>query len=475
MKIISSFFRAHLILSSLFFSSLFISPTLHAVTTQETAQDPLLVIVLMVKNEEAVIVPTLEPFVQGGVDAFYIFDTGSTDQTVEVVTDYLQSCGVRFAVGQEPFIDFAASRNRGLDLAQEAFPNCAFMCMPDAEWYIQNAQDLVKFCKEHLNDSEPGYSIRIASTDLDFRTPRLMRRSAHLRFVGKVHEVLSDACLTQVPGHVMFELRPSRFGADKSRKRWERDVEILLQGYVENPFDTRNLFYLAQTYWCLGDHENAYKFYHIRAPMTGWDEEDFLSWYRLGRITEDLARMQKTPDLYIPFFSSLSSYFNTAAETMFDTISERSEIQDGKQVQEENIQDNATSEPQYNRVYSWNEALGYYIKAFTMRPCRAEPLVRIAWHYLNQDNHAMGYVFALRACQIPYPNDILMVEKELYEYERWEVLSRCAWYIGEYEVGFAAACKAKQARPDLTHIVRNARIFFDKLCEPNSNLNKLLS
>lgn len=413
------------------------------------ACDPLLVVVLMVKNEEDVIVPTLKPFVDGGVDAFYIFDTGSTDKTVEVVTEYLQGSGVRFVVGQEAFIDFAASRNRGLDLALEAFPRCAFMVMPDAEWYIQKAQNLLKFCKDNLNDTEPAYSIHIASEDLDFYTPRLIRTSMGSRFVGKVHEVLDHCARSKVPADVVFELRPSRYGAEKSRKRWERDAEILLRGYMANPFDTRNLFYLAQTHWCLGNLEAAYQFYKLRAPMTGWDEEDYLSWYRLGLITEELASEEESEDSQLSqatLFSEIAKSFN--AQDCGDEF-------EAKQAIESSLK------------RTWSEAMGYFLKAFTMRPTRAEPIIHIALHYLKQDNHAVGYIFALRAAQIPYPeNDILMVEKDLYDFFRWEVLSRCAWYVGEFESGFAAACKAKRVKPDLAHIQRNAQLFFDRLCEP---------
>ena len=50
--------------------------------------DPLIVIVLMVKDEghiereEPVIIETLKPYVDAGIDAYFIFDTGSTDNTI---------------------------------------------------------------------------------------------------------------------------------------------------------------------------------------------------------------------------------------------------------------------------------------------------------------------------------------------------------------------------------------------------------
>src|SRR5258707_10172559 len=90
----------------------------------EHIYDPLLVVVLMVKNEETVMRATLQPFVDGGVDSFFIFDTGSTDNTIEVTEQFFAEHGItQVYIAQEPFIDFATSRNRALDLAQEKFPN----------------------------------------------------------------------------------------------------------------------------------------------------------------------------------------------------------------------------------------------------------------------------------------------------------------------------------------------------------------
>ncbi len=406
--------RIFIFASLLFFSSIFSTTELE----KFQINDPLLVVVLMVKNEADAIVPTLKPFVDGGVDAFFIFDTGSTDRTIENAKEYLLASNVRFGIVQEPFVDFATSRNRGLDLAQEVFPNSVFMLMPDAEWYIKNVQGLLEFCKQEIDTSEPAYLIRIASMDIDFYTPRLIRTKGGLRFVGEVHEVLNHNTRSQAPRDVIFDLAPSKFGQEKSKKRWERDLECFMRKYSESPLDTRNLFYLAQTLWCLDDLERAYHFYQIRARLYGWDEEDFLSWYRLGRITEDLAMRQM-----------------------------RGEEFKGK--------------------YSWAEAMEYYLKAFTMRPCRAEPIIRIAQHYLDEDNHQLSFIFALRAAQIPYPEkDVLMVEKDLYEYQRFEILCRAAWYLNEFDLGFMAACKCKQRKPELTHVQRNAQLYFDKLTEP---------
>src|SRR6266851_1690628 len=75
-------------------------------------------VVIMLKNEAEVIIPTLQLFVQSGVDSFLIYDTGSTDRTQNIVQDYFTQNNLSHAyVIEEPFIGFATSRNRALDLA----------------------------------------------------------------------------------------------------------------------------------------------------------------------------------------------------------------------------------------------------------------------------------------------------------------------------------------------------------------------
>ena len=81
----------------------------------------------MVKNEADVIVPTLKPFVDAGLTSFLVYDTGSTDGTQQVVREYFNDHDLKHAyIIEEPFIDFATSRNRALDLAEQIFVNNTF-------------------------------------------------------------------------------------------------------------------------------------------------------------------------------------------------------------------------------------------------------------------------------------------------------------------------------------------------------------
>lgn len=371
--------------------------------------DPLLVVVIMVKNEAQVIEATLQPFVESGVTDFVVLDTGSTDGTQEVAASFFKKHAIENAhIIEEPFVDFAVSRNYALDQTQRLFPHATFMCMPDAEWYIHNVEGLLQFCNDHQDDMvHPYYLVSIRSTTEAFYHSRLIRCSSRPRFCGATQEAMNIVCYEKVPDDVYFEWRPSQQGNQKSRQRWLRDRDLLLKDYKENPHNPRVLFYLGQTYECLGDWENAYLYYQKRAEIKGWDEENFAAIYRLGRVA--------------PMLSS---------------------------------QNHKSLVPL---------ALEHYFKAFSLRPQRIEPLVQLASYYISIGEMDLAFLFASRAIRLSYPkNDILFVEKYMYDFVRYDLLGICAWYVGEYAIGEWAVKQALQVEPEAKHLQANLKLYMDR-------------
>jgi len=369
--------------------------------------EPLLVVVLMVKDEAPVIVQTLQPFVDGGVKDFVVFDTGSTDGTQEIAAEFFKQHNLTNAhVVEEPFIDFSTSRNHALDAAQSLFPDATFMIMPDAEWYMHNVEALVQFCSVYRNDCQHSYFISTRSTSLAFVTSRLIRCRTQTRFVGSRHEALNKLTTVTLPEDIYFEWRPSQKGNEKSALRWLRDRDALLEDYAKNPSDVRTLFYLAQTYHCLGDWHNAYMFYQKRIALPGWDEENFITQVRMGDVAQQLILTDDTSICPL--------------------------------------------------------AIRHYLEAFALRPHRAEPLIKIAQYYLGKEQMHLAFLFAARAVNIAYPaQDRLFIEKYMYDFVRYDILGICAWYVGEYEVGEWAVKKALEINPDAPHLKLNLKFYAD--------------
>src|SRR5271166_505862 len=134
-------------------TTIFISILIFFTTQVRTAYIPyrnnnndLLTVVIMVKDEVNVIIPTLQPFIDAGITNFLVLDTGSTDGTQIKAREYFDQCGFEHAyIVEEPFVDFATSRNRALDIAEQIFTNTTFFLMLDAEWYMHNVEGLLKY------------------------------------------------------------------------------------------------------------------------------------------------------------------------------------------------------------------------------------------------------------------------------------------------------------------------------------------
>jgi len=369
-----------------------------------SAANDLLVVVLMVKNEAAVMEKTLQPLVDGGITSFFIFDTGSTDTTVAVTHDFFERNHIeQYQIMQEPFVNFAHSRNRALELTEHYFPQAQFMLMIDAEWLVHGVDRLLAFCADHINDTQSLYLIKMTNGCDDFYHPRLMRTHRNVRFVGGVHEVPNVYSSCKLPDTIYIERTATPASVEQTRRRWRRDVGILMNEHMQDPANARTLFYLAQTFDCLNDLANARLWYEKRIAVAGWPEETFMASYRLAQVLERMT---------------------------------------------------------HEGTGSWHEAHTQYLHAYSLRPTRAEPLVLLAEHYWNVGDYPLCYLFASVAVQIPYPHDdYLFINRDFYEYYRYDLLGRAAWYLGKYTEGEKAVRQALKARPELVHLQNNLALY----------------
>jgi hypothetical protein len=356
--------------------------------------NPLLIVVVMVKNEESVIRATLQPFIDAGIDSYLIFDTGSTDKTMEVTRSFFAEHNIQNGyIVQEPFIDFATSRNHALRKAEEIFPDAEFILMPDAEWYINDAQALVLFCQKCLEreDIYPSYLMHIVTDFFDNYVCRLFRCRHEVRFSGVVHEYVIQQTSIKVPDSIYFHYAPESKGLKKSIERFERDRTLLCAEYEKNPHDARTLFYLARTCEDQGDLEAAYYFYKKRIEIINWPEEDFIARYRLAEVIKKLVLYKEDND------------------------------------------------------FQWIEALEYYLQTYRMRSHRIEPIIAIADYYFKNNKMELAYVFSLLAAHIPYPSrDLLFIEKYIYNYYRYKILYQSACQINETKIAQWAKTKLEK-------------------------------
>lgn len=97
----------------------------------------------------------------------------------------------------------------------------------------------------------------------------------------------------------------------------------------------------------------------------------------------------------------------------------------------------------------WPVVLDAYLRAWSFRPTRAEPLHAIAAEYRARGEYQLGHLFAQRAAAIPLPQeDILFVDAPVYQWRAVDEQAVCASWIGRHEESFTL-CRELLNRPDI--------------------------
>jgi tetratricopeptide (TPR) repeat protein len=242
---------------------------------------PLLGLVMIVKNEAKRVASVLASY-RPYIDSWTILDTGSTDGTQDLVRGEL--AGIPGTLHEEPFVDFATSRNRALDLHGIS---TVFSIMPNGD-VLQGGAELRTFLEAHTRDRAGAYRVRIAPGH--YYHPLVMRCGAGWRYKWRTHECAMGPDLgPQIPGVTVHRDRGQRTDAEW-RQRWERDLVLLNQDREADLSDPRPYFYLGQTHECLGQYAEALPFFEQRATMGGYFDEVFEAKLRIGKMKEKIGR-----------------------------------------------------------------------------------------------------------------------------------------------------------------------------------------
>lgn len=376
-------------------------------------------LLMMVKNEHKRLEHTLNTVI-GYVNSIVIYDTGSTDDTIEILTNFCDKNNIPLRLKEGEFVDFATSRNVSLDFA-DTFDDIDYLLLFDTNDELRGGDFLRKLCVEYKEKKNSGFLVcqEWWSGKYDkYYNLRMVKARSGWRYRGKVHEWMKNTTYTddnedivvKVPDDlIIFQDRTQ--DDDKSGKRFERDKILLLEDHKEDPTEPRTVFYLAQTCSCLKHIEDAFYYYKLRSTLIGFWEEKYHSYYRCGELSQLLG-------------------------------------------------------------HDWHDTMGWFIKAFEHTE-RVEPLIKITEYYKDK-NWILCYTFASMSCKLQYPTHcILFVDKYAYDYTRWHLLAIAAWYVGFYEEGKIACKKAIQAGLHTETDKNNLKFYEEKEREKDSGKEKL--
>ena len=244
---------------------------------------------MIVKNESKIIKRLLES-VTPLVDSYCICDTGSTDDTIQIIETYFRERRVIGKVIREPFRDFGYNRTFALQSCL-GMVNADYLLLMDADMVLQISPTLdIKDLKKTL--IHDGYFILQGTESFSYKNMRIVKNQPGQSYWGVTHEYFRpppNAVLSHVDKAHLF-ISDIGDGGSKQGK-FERDVKLLKKGLEESPDDERYTFYLANTYRDMGEHDNAITYYKKRIAIGGWAQEVWSSYFNIGlcyKFLEDI-------------------------------------------------------------------------------------------------------------------------------------------------------------------------------------------
>jgi len=253
-------------------------------TITEKKALPTLCLNMIVKNESKIITRLLDS-VCSIIDTYCICDTGSTDNTIELIAAYFESKNICGKVVNEHFKDFAHNRNVSLN---HCIGMSDYILFLDADMMLQ----IRGFNKESLWSAD-SFSILQGNEDFHYHNMRIVRNNGLYSYFGVTHEYIntpSNNVNVNVPKDVLF-INDVGDGGSKGNK-FDRDVALLTKGLEEDPNNMRYHFYLANSYFDSGkDNETAIEWYKKRIQLGGWVQEVWYSFYRIGLIYKRMDKM----------------------------------------------------------------------------------------------------------------------------------------------------------------------------------------
>jgi glycosyltransferase involved in cell wall biosynthesis len=268
---------------------------------------------------------------------------------------------------ERPWVDFATNRNEALDLARRHGDYAL----------VVDADDVV--------EADPGFAFGaldaaaymlevVDAADTRYWRVALPRLDTGWRWRGVLHEALHAPEPLATPHLAGLRiLRIFNDGARSRRPQSEKfadDAAVLRRALVAEPDNARYAFYLAQSLRDAGQPLEAIAAYERRIAMGGWAEEVYTSKLEIARIRERAG----------------AAYAEVAA--------------------------------------AW-------LDAYDFRPSRAEAPCELARWFRTHARHTLARDFARIACALPMTDDVLFIDRSVYDWRARDELAVAAYWCGD--------------------------------------------
>ena len=347
---------------------------------------PTLCLNMIVKNESRVIRRLLES-VAPLIDSYCICDTGSTDDTIEIIESFFKERGIVGKVVCEPFRDFGYNRTFALNACRDMPEGTAdYLLLLDADMILKIRDDFPpeKIKQKLLEADKYAFHLLQGSDYFNYKNTRIVRNNCGFTYWGVTHEYVNAPPGMNLeygffPKDELFIMDIGDGGAKADK--FERDIRLLKKGLEEIPNNDRYTFYLANSYRDHGDDELAIDTYKKRVVIGGWVEEIWQSYHCIAKL--------------------------------------------------------------YKKRGDISNAIYYWLEAYHRFPNRIENLYEIINHYRVEGKNLLAYYFYKMAedSRTKYPgHDYLFTQADIYIYKLDYEFSIIGYYHNPENVDMKSVC-----------------------------------
>lgn len=361
---------------------------------------------MIVKNESKVIKRCLDS-VKPLIDYVCISDTGSTDDTVQIILQWMKENNIKGEVNKENWKNFAFNRSKSLENLRK-HKDIDYALVIDAD-EILNFDDNFNFNEFKNNLTADLYSIICKFGNIEYERTNIFKNSKKFYYKCVLHEYLDcyEPILSRDTAKGLYNIPIQDSARNTDTQKYQNDAKMLEEALKTetDPFlISRYTFYLAQSYKDCEQKGKAIYWYNKRAELGGWNEEIYCSLYQIGRLKEIMG-------------------------------------------------------------YPEDDIIQSYMRAHEKCPLRIEALHNAIKFCRTHGRNHQAYIIGKYARSLPVNKSGLFVETWMWDYGLDDEFSIACYWSGHYEEGYRVCEKLIHKIPEnqKLRIQQNINFFKEKL------------
>lgn len=263
---------------------------------------PFLCLNMIVKNESHIIQDSLKKLIKSvKIDYYVISDTGSTDNTKQIIIDFFNDplVNIKGEIFDDEWKDFGYNRTKALE---HAYGKSIYLLIHDADDEIKGELKLPISYDISLNPilGEDSYFLNFGSqTDISYSRIQIINNNKKWKYIGVLHE-----SITCVESHTSGKITGDYYivsgrSGDRSKdvKKYLKDALVLEKAYEEavNNNDgiyNRYAYYCANSYRDANNNPKALEWYIKTLTHNNWEQEKYNCCINIFNIYKSLGQQE---------------------------------------------------------------------------------------------------------------------------------------------------------------------------------------